>query len=200
VLTLRGQLNIEIGEFDKARDLLARALEANTRRGVPTDLCVRALTGISWIETETGAYDAALDDARQALALLDQQEQPDAADVANAHQLITQSLAGKGERKDIETLLRANLARAEAALGRGDEYIADGWLQLAVFEKMPNAKEPRAAAVLAAFSEARIATGAATDALASARMAVEFAALFSVRPFATRHLVVCTRSIASRVR
>ena len=132
VLTLLGQLNIEISEFDKAHELLARALQVSAQSGVPTEVRVRALTGMAWMETETGTYDAALDHAQQALALLDQEEIPDAADVANAHQLITQALAGKGEHKDIVALLQANLAQDEAALGRSNEYVADGWLQLGV--------------------------------------------------------------------
>ena len=132
VLTLLGQLYIEISDFDKARDLLGRALETSASSGVPTDVRVRALTGMAWIEEETGTYDAALDHARQALALLTQASLPDAADVANAHQLITQALVGKGDRKDIEAILRANLASDEAALGHGNEYVADGWLQLGV--------------------------------------------------------------------
>ena len=132
VLTLLGQLNIEISDFDKAHALLARALDASTRSGVPTDVRVRALTGMAWIEVETGNYDAALDHARQALTLLNQEELPDAADVANAHQMITQALVGRGDHKDIEAMLRANLARDEAALGRANEYVADQWLQLGV--------------------------------------------------------------------
>ncbi len=99
---------------------------------MPTDVRVRALTGMAWIEVETGTYDAALDHARQALTLLNQEELPDAADIANAHQMITQALIGKGDNKDIEAMLRANLARDEAALGRANEYVADQWLQLGV--------------------------------------------------------------------
>jgi serine/threonine-protein kinase len=132
VLTLLGQLNIEISDFDKARDLLARALQASTHSGVPTDVRVRALNGMAWIEVETGSYEAALGHAQQALALLNQEELPDAADIANAHQMITQALVGKGDRKDIEATLRANLARDEAALGRANGYVAEQWLQLGV--------------------------------------------------------------------
>ncbi|HEY0178728.1 MAG TPA: tetratricopeptide repeat protein, partial [Dokdonella sp.] len=130
VLTLLGQLDIEIGEFDEARRLLGRALEASAGRGVPTEVRVRALTGMALIEVETNAYDAALGHARQALSLLGQAALPDAADVANAHQMIAQALIGKGDRKGVEAMLRANLAGDEAALGRASEYVADQWLQL----------------------------------------------------------------------
>ncbi len=132
VLILLGQLNIEISDFSAARNLFERALKASERSGVPIDVRARALTGMAAIEMETGAYDAALDAARQALALLEREELPNAVDVANAHRIIAQALIGKGDRRGIEEMLRANLARDEAALDRSNEYVADQWLALGV--------------------------------------------------------------------
>jgi serine/threonine-protein kinase len=132
VLALLGQLYIEISDFKRANALLARALSASEQDGFPLDVRVRVLLGMASIEVETDAYDAALAHAREALAILTRPENANAEATANAHQLITQSLIGKGDNADVEPLVRASLQQDQAALGNNNEYVADQWLQLGV--------------------------------------------------------------------
>ena len=131
VLTLLGQLHIELGDFKRAGALLERADSASARDGVPADVRVRALLGMAWIEGETDAFDASIAHANQALAILAQEGHADPESSANAHQLITQSLIGKGDYAGLEARLRTNLQQDRLALGDHSEYVADQWLQLA---------------------------------------------------------------------
>ena len=131
VLALLGQLYIELGDFDRAGKLLARAGAASEASGFPADVRVRVLLGMAWVESETGAYDAAISHAREALAIVAREGLANPEAVANAHQLITQSLIGKGELAEVDVLLATHLEQDRRALGEHNEYVADEWLQLA---------------------------------------------------------------------
>ncbi len=132
VLALLGQLYIEIGDFKVARDLLQRALDMSAAPAFASDVRMRTLTGMARIDGETGAHDEAIAHAREALALINEDDSPAAADIANAHEMIANALISKGELTGVEAMLRTNLARDEAALGRRHEYVADQWLLLGV--------------------------------------------------------------------
>jgi len=131
VLALLGQLYIELGDFERAGRLLARAGSASEADGFPADVRVRVLLGMAWVESETDAYDAAIAHARDALAIIARERLASPESIANAHQLITQSLIGKGEQAEVDALLARHLDEDRRALGEHNEYVADEWLQLA---------------------------------------------------------------------
>jgi serine/threonine-protein kinase len=130
VLSLLGQLNIEIGDFKRADALLERALDASAAAGFPGDVRIRVLLGKAWIDAEVGRFDAAIEHAGQALALLDRPEYRNPNSIANAHQLTTYSLLNKGDTNGFEARLRNALEQDRAALGDNNEYVADQWIQL----------------------------------------------------------------------
>jgi eukaryotic-like serine/threonine-protein kinase len=128
--TLISELYVQIGDFARAGALLQRALAASDDPRVPDDVKARVLVGISAVESETNAYDAALDHAHRGLALLDRAGNGTAVSVAKAHGVIADVLIARGRLADAEAELRASLTRDAAALGPQSEAVSETWIQL----------------------------------------------------------------------
>ena len=128
--TLISELYVQIGDFDRAKALLQRALAASDDPRVPREVKARVLVGIASVELETNAYDDAIEHARQGLALLDETHEGAALSVAKAHSVVTNVLIAKGQLAEAEAMLRESLARDGAALGAYSEAVAESWIQL----------------------------------------------------------------------
>ena len=128
--TLISELYVQIGDFDRAKALLQRALAGSDDPRVPDDVKARVLIGIAAVEMETNAYDAAIEHARRGLALLHEAGDGTAASVAKAHAVIASVLIAKGHLNEAEAVLRASLARDAAALGEQSEAVAGIWIEL----------------------------------------------------------------------
>ncbi|HEY6894880.1 MAG TPA: serine/threonine-protein kinase, partial [Rhodanobacteraceae bacterium] len=87
-----GGLYGEISDFDRARAVLKDALAVSQSDAVSEDVKARALIAMSDVESESNAYDDALDHARTALALLQRSRSSSAATIALAHVRIGQEL------------------------------------------------------------------------------------------------------------
>jgi eukaryotic-like serine/threonine-protein kinase len=130
VLTVLGQLYLELSEFKRADALLKRALEISSAVDIPPDVRARALLGAAWVDNETEAFAAATANAEQALAILERMDHANPDAIANAHHQIAKSLVGKGDTSGLEARLRETLKQDRAALGDRNEYVADQWLLL----------------------------------------------------------------------
>jgi serine/threonine-protein kinase len=128
--TLISELYVQIGDFDRAKALLQRALAASDDPRVPDDVKARVLVGIAAVEMETNAYDAAIDHARHGLALLEKTGNGAATSIAKAHAVIASVLIAKGQLDEAEAVLRESLARDAAALGEQSEAVAASWIEL----------------------------------------------------------------------
>ncbi len=128
--TLIAELYVQIGDFERAKALLQRALDASDDPRVPDDVKARVLVGISVVEAETNAYDAALDHARAGLELLAKMGAGTAASIAKAHSVIAAVLIEKGSLDEAEALLRASLARDTVSLGAHSEAVGQSWIHL----------------------------------------------------------------------
>ena len=128
--TLLASLYEQIGDFDRATTLLKSALPVAEDPSTPKDIRARVLIGIAAIEDDNDAYDAAMDHARDALALLDSSTPAAAELTAKAHTILAHCLAGKGDWAAAETLLRDALKQDTAALGDRNEAVVEEWVQL----------------------------------------------------------------------
>jgi len=128
--SLISELYVQIGDFARAGALLQRALAASDDPRVPDDVKARVLVGISAVEAETNAYDAAIDHAHRGLALLAGGGSGVAASVAKAHGVIADVLIAKGRLAEAEAELRESLERDSAALGPQSEAVSESWIQL----------------------------------------------------------------------
>jgi serine/threonine protein kinase len=126
-----GGLYGEISDFDRAQAVLKEALAVSQSDAVPDDVKARALIGISDVESESNAYDAALDHARAALSLLQRSGSSSAATIALAHVRIGQELGRKGDNVAAQTMLRDALQTDRAALGDRNESVIEEWGELA---------------------------------------------------------------------
>ena len=130
VSALLGQLYIELGDFDRAGALLGRVMNAPEFASLPDDVRARVLTANAWIESETGANDASLTHARQALALMRGGSRETLQSIAHARSIIGTVLAADGEATEAERTLREFLDQDRVALGDDNQFVADEWLQL----------------------------------------------------------------------
>jgi serine/threonine-protein kinase len=127
---LLADLYEQIGDFDRAQQLLKRALAASEEAAIPDDIKARVLIGVAGVEDDNDDYDIAIAHARQGMQLL-QDTMPAAAELtAKAHNIIAHCLIGKGDGAAAETLLREALAHDVAALGDRNESVAEEWVEL----------------------------------------------------------------------
>ena len=127
---LLADLYEQIGDFDRAQELLKQALAASEGIDIPEDVKARVLIGIAGVEDDSDAYDAAIGHAQQGLALL-RASMPAAAELsAKAHNILAHCLIGKGDGRAAEILLRAALDQDVAALGDRNETVAEEWVEL----------------------------------------------------------------------
>ncbi|HEX7770696.1 MAG TPA: protein kinase, partial [Dokdonella sp.] len=115
--TLISELYVQVGDFDRARALLERALEASDDPRVPDDVKARVLIGIGSVEMETHAYDAAIQHAQQGLALLQRVGNAAPGAVAKAHYVIASAHIEKGDLAEAEARLRRSLERDATEFG-----------------------------------------------------------------------------------
>ena len=128
--TLISELYVQVGDFDRARALLERALEASDDPRVPDDVKARVLIGIGSVEMETHAYDAAIQHAQQGLALLQRVGNAAPGAVAKAHYVIASAHIEKGDLAEAEARLRRSLERDATELGAHSEAVAESWILL----------------------------------------------------------------------
>ena len=127
---LLADLYEQIGDFDRAQELLKRALAASEQAALPDDIKARVLIGVAGVEDDSDDYDIAIQHARQGMALL-QDSMPAAAELtAKAHNIIAHCLIGKGDGDAAEALLRDALNHDVAALGDHNESVAEEWVEL----------------------------------------------------------------------
>ncbi|HET7925352.1 MAG TPA: tetratricopeptide repeat protein, partial [Rhodanobacteraceae bacterium] len=127
---LLADLYEQIGDFDRAQQLLKRALAASEGAALPDDIRARVLIGVAGVEDDNDDYDIAIAHARQGMQLL-QDAMPASAELtAKAHNIIAHCLIGKGDGSAAEALLREALAHDVAALGDRNESVAEEWVEL----------------------------------------------------------------------
>lgn len=128
--TLIAELYVQIGVFDRATNLLQRALKATDNALVPDDVKARVLIGIAAVEDETNAYAEAIEHAQRGLGLLGANSPATARTRAKANYVIAHSLFSLDRFDEAEQLLRKTLAENIAALGPDSDAVADTLVQL----------------------------------------------------------------------
>ena len=127
---LLADLYEQIGDFDRAQQLLKRALAASEGSALPDDIRARVLIGVAGVEDDNDQYDVAIAHAKDGMQLL-QETMPASAELtAKAHNIIAHCLIGKGDGNAAEALLRDALASDVAALGDRNESVAEEWVEL----------------------------------------------------------------------
>lgn len=127
---LLADLYEQIGDFDRAQQLLKRALAASEGSALPDDIRARVLIGVAGVEDDNDQYDVAIAHAKEGMQLL-QESMPASAELtAKAHNIIAHCLIGKGDGDAAEALLRDALAQDVAALGDRNESVAEEWVEL----------------------------------------------------------------------
>jgi serine/threonine-protein kinase len=127
---LLADLYEQIGDFDRAQQLLKHALAASEGAALPDDIRARVLIGVAGVEDDNDDYDTAIAHARQGMQLL-QETMPASAELtAKAHNIIAHCLIGKGDGRAAEAFLREALAHDVAVLGDRNESVAEEWVEL----------------------------------------------------------------------
>jgi serine/threonine-protein kinase len=125
---LLGRLYRDVGDRERAWQMLQTALAANAEPRVPNDVRARVLLGVASAECEDrDAFDDALTHARQALALLETTQPRDNESIADAHRIIGLSLIRRGENEAAATLLDTSAAQ-DAQSGERNESLADEYV------------------------------------------------------------------------
>jgi tetratricopeptide (TPR) repeat protein len=130
LLTQLGQLYIANSDYDRAGVLLDRALTLSTAPDIPDDVRARVLSGAAEMAVGRSKYDEAIALAREGLALLRADPQPDPAAIATVHMRIAQAMDGLGKPKETEAFLRESLAEDTARLGDTHAAVAEQWVLL----------------------------------------------------------------------
>jgi serine/threonine protein kinase len=125
---LLGRLYRDVGDRERAWQILQTALAANAESGMPNDVRARVLLGVASAECEDrDAFDDALKHSREALALLKATQPRDNEALAEAHRVIGLSLIRRGENEAAATLLETSAAQ-DAQSGERNEPLADEYV------------------------------------------------------------------------
>jgi serine/threonine-protein kinase len=127
---LLADLYEQIGDFDRAQQLLKRALAASEGSALPDDIRARVLIGVAGVEDDNDDYDVAIAHAKEGMQLLQETVPASAELMAKAHNIVAHCLIGKGDGRAAEALLRDALAHDVAALGDRNESVAEEWVEL----------------------------------------------------------------------
>lgn len=120
----------DLGDFERAEPLLAKALAATSRADVPDDVKVRVLTAIAGIEQVKHKYDDSLKHAQQALAIARRIGPAGTDSASQARRITAVSYIGKDDSKSAEPILREALARDGETYGASSAAVVDDSIYL----------------------------------------------------------------------
>ncbi len=128
-----GELYRDIGDRQHGQKLIERALALIGEVNVPDEVRARALLTIATNESEDKeTYQAALDHARQSVALLEKIPDADPETLATAHTAVAYALRRQDKNEEVAQLLGKTIAQDTATLGNQDKAIAEEWVQLGI--------------------------------------------------------------------
>jgi len=127
---LIGGLYWDIGDYARADKLLTSAARSNGLADVPAEVKARNLVRLAKVHVEKNEYDAAVAEARQALAWAQVAGASASAEASEARRTIADALTGSGRAKEAEPLLRQALEIDSAQSGDAGAAAADDRLLL----------------------------------------------------------------------
>ncbi|HKE48189.1 MAG TPA: serine/threonine-protein kinase [Rhodanobacteraceae bacterium] len=130
--TLLGSLYRNIGDVERADELLHHAVETSTGAGVPAEIRARSLIELGYLEVDKHAFVPAYDHASLALRLAESAGAAGTREASDARHMMNGLLVWRGDANLAEQPLRETLAADQARYGEVSEFTADDWQTLGI--------------------------------------------------------------------